>query len=140
MTLRSTVVLAIAVVLSVPCAALAGDGGTAGSPAAGGGSSTNDPNCNVLSQTMAGETCQECMTSPGVKCGDQLGKDFNYACTQSSTVQIWCNGPARTQYLSQGCSVGAPSDAAAPIAAFALVAAIGAALERRARRTPRSHR
>jgi hypothetical protein len=127
MTARSLfLAFALALTLSVPRPAAANDGGTST-----GGSSSSDSSCNVLSQTESGDTCGECMT--GAKCTDQLGKDYNYVCTQSSTVEIWCNGPARTQYPGQGCSLSASGAAGAPILALAVASAI-AVFGRRARR------
>jgi MYXO-CTERM domain-containing protein len=125
MTARS-LFFAFALTLSVPGVAAADDGGTST------GGSSSDGSCNVLSQMESGDTCGACMTSGG-KCTDQLGKDYNYVCTQSSTVEIWCNGPARTQYPGQGCSVSASGAAGAPILALAIAGAI-AAFGRRSRR------
>jgi hypothetical protein len=65
-----------------------GAGGSTGT-----GTTTNNPECTVAAQSIAGSTCQECNPT-GSACSD-LGSDYNFACNASSTVAIWCNGPAR---------------------------------------------
>ncbi len=113
--------LAISLAISLPGVALADV-----PPAADGG--TVDPSCTVAAQSVAGETCQECQPSNG-SCQEELGGDYLYACTYSSTVQVWCIGPARTDPQSPGCTLGA-----APARGGALAMLVGAAALALARR------
>lgn len=136
MGFRSLVLLSIvATTLSLARPARAGTGGSTSS-APGVGGSTGDPSCTAAYQSTAGTTCQACATSA---CSS-LGSDYSFACQSSSTEQVWCNGPARTQPSDQNvaCAVSAPGDPASGVAsgiaagsALALAIALGARRRRR---------
>ena len=88
---------AFALALSIPALALADV------PPADGGVDTE---CTVAAQSVAGSTCAECaITGADTACQVELGSDYNFACQYSATVQIWCNGPARTATPSAGCAL-----------------------------------
>jgi hypothetical protein len=120
--------LALVLALAVPSVALAdvpspdGGGGTGGSSG-----TTSNPNCTIATQARGGTTCAECTNSGlDTNCQGQLGNDYNYVCTQSATVQIWCNGPARDSTPDpSGCALGAaPASSGAAIAALAALAVL----------------
>jgi hypothetical protein len=92
---------------------------------------TIDPDCTVDSQAVAGESCATCSTAGGTSCQTELGGDYNFVCQQSTNVQIWCNGPDRTQTLTSSCALG--TGAAAPFGGVAVVAAALALWSRRRR-------
>jgi hypothetical protein len=132
MTRRLAAPFALALALAAPSAFAdvpPADGGTG----TGGGSSTNNPNCTVSQESVSGTTCQECVISgTDTGCQDELGNDYNFVCTQSSTVEIWCNGPPRTAFGDpSGCALRAPSGSSG--AAHAGLALALAAIARRRR-------
>jgi hypothetical protein len=108
-------------------------------PPADGG--TTDPSCTVAAQSIAGSTCGECVISGSdTSCQLELGADFNFVCDQSATVQVWCNGPARTATQNPSCAVPAhvasgASGAAGGVGAILAVVGIAVASLRRRRRT-----
>ncbi len=129
-------------------AALAGTGGstttsTASSSGAGGGSSNgtggaSDASCNVAQQEQSGDTCQECAGSDMNACQGQLGADYNFVCSTTdngAAAQIWCNGPSRSSYPSEGCAIGSaqpsPARMAGGVGAALIALAAWAARRRR---------
>jgi hypothetical protein len=100
-----------------------------------GGSSTNNPNCTIDVEQQDGRTCQTC--NPSSTCGS-LSSDYSMVCQQSSTVQIWCNGPNENVAPDQnttGCSVAAPGTWTGAAAAGALAIAAAMFLRRSRRGT-----
>ncbi len=93
-----------------------------------------DLDCTVAAQSVAGTTCAECVvTSSDTACQTQLGQDYNYACSYSSTEQIWCDGPPRTATPSVSCALqGSPTGkAGGGVALTALLALTAWAARRR---------
>ena len=93
--------------------------GTGGEPAA------TDPSCNVSTQSINGTTCAECkLETDDTNCAVEVGADYNYVCSQSDKVQIWCNGPSRLTLNEPSCALrGAPL----PASTMGLAAVIGLA-------------
>jgi hypothetical protein len=123
MSLRT--LAAFAFVLTLAPSALAADGGI------------DDPDCTVASQTRSGTTCAECsVDSASPPCDQQVDPDFSFACSRTDTVQVWCNGPARTVTPDPGtCALGAPGAAGAPwggLGALVALAALALGARRRA--------
>jgi hypothetical protein len=123
---------AFALAFLLPALALAdvppADGGTSTSTGTGGGAAAYDPSCNVDTQSVNGTTCAACnITSDDTSCSVETGPDYNYVCTQSAKVQIWCNGPNRLSANEPSCALrGAPMPAgAASLAALIGLAALG---------------
>jgi hypothetical protein len=100
--------------------------------ATGAGGATNDTNCTVAEESIAGSTCQEC--NPTTSACTSLGSDYNFVCQSSGTVAVWCNGPIRNAPSDQNtsCSVSVPGAAWSGVAAAcALMAAAALGLRRR---------
>jgi hypothetical protein len=110
-----------------------GSGGSAGSTS-GGSTSGGDSACTIAVQSIDGTTCQVCGTGQSTSCSS-LGSDYNYACTQPSGAEIYCNGPNRYTPQDQNvtCSVAAPGLAIGGGAAAGFLA-LAAALSTRRRR------
>jgi hypothetical protein len=108
MGFRSLVLLSIVTAvfsLTPPVHAQASSSGTGGSTSASG--TGGGANCNVAQESIAGSTCAAVTCDPscsGVPSG------YNYVCTTSSTVQVWCNGPVRNTPSDQNvsCTVTVP--------------------------------
>jgi hypothetical protein len=134
---------AFALAFLVPALALAdvppADGGTTttGSTTTtgeGGGAAAADPSCTVDTQSINGTHCAACeLESDDTNCAVEVGSDYNYVCSQSAKVQIWCNGPNRLSANEPSCALrGAPLPAStAGLAAVIGLAALG--LRRRKR-------
>jgi hypothetical protein len=108
---------AFALLLSLPALALADV------PPADGGPGVN-LDCTTVLQATAGTSCSECVvTSSDTSCQVELGRDYNFVCNYSPTVEIWCNGPDRLKTDSSACALGAsplPASAAGAIVAALL--------------------
>jgi MYXO-CTERM domain-containing protein len=119
---------AFALAFLLPALALAdvpaSDGGTTStSTGEGGGAAANNPSCNVSTQSINGTSCAECeIESEDTNCAVELGADYNYVCTQSEKVQIWCNGPNRRALNEPSCALGG---APLPASAAGLAGLIG---------------
>jgi hypothetical protein len=108
--------------------------GTGGSTTGAGGSTAN-LSCNISQEETAGSTCQECGTGAKISCSS-LDSSYSYACQQTPTVAVWCNGPVRDEPSDQNvaCSVAVPGGAWSGLAAAgALAAAVAMQLRRRRR-------
>ena len=127
---RFAAAAALALALSLPALALADV-----PPADAGGGGVN-PDCTAVLQSIAGSTCTECVISGSdTSCQVELGKDYNLVCQYSAKVQIWCNGPERTQLQSRACALGgSPAPAGPGGAALAGLLGIAAWVVRRRRR------
>ncbi len=103
--LASTFTLSPAVLADVPAStsssSSSSSGGTGGSGSSTNGTGGSDPNCQVDVYDTTGVTCQTC--NPNSTCAS-LDSSFNLACTQSKTVQVWCNGPDQSSPSDQGAS------------------------------------
>jgi hypothetical protein len=130
---RLSASFAFAFTFVAPALALAdvppADGGAGGSSTAtvadGGGV---NPECTIDNQGLAGTTCVVCdVTSSDTSCALELGGSYAFACQQSATKQVWCNGPSGTSAPGAGCTLGgAPVPAGPAGAVFAAVLGLAA--------------
>ena len=140
---RLSASFAFAFTFVLPALALAdvppADGGAGGSStvtAADGGGV--NPACTLDNQGAPGNMCAVCVvTSSDTNCALELGGDYVFACQQSSTKQVWCNGPSGTSSPAAGCTLGGAPAPAGPGGAV-LAAALGLAVWSVRRRSLRS--